>query len=352
MKNFIKAQAYRAYKHLEIKEHSLKYLFLEITRRCNLSCRHCGSDCSSDPSMSELPLEKWIEIIDYIADNFSPFIVITGGEPFVSPNFYEIVGHLKKRGLPWGVVTNGMTLNKESLKQSLQSGMRSMTISLDGTPDAHKYLRKRDDGWSRALESVILVANSPIKVMDVVTCVFPENLKELDFTAKTLIDAGVKNWRLFRIFPKGAAADNPNLALSFDESRELVEWISSNREHYNKRGLNISFSCEGYLPFAKDIKIRDEPFFCRAGVNIASILADGSITGCNNNGEDFYQGSIITDDFKTVWSERFKEYRHREWLKTGICKGCKEWNQCQGGSIHLREKDSENPLFCYVKRVT
>ena len=112
----------------------------------------------------------------------------------------------------------------------------------------------------------------------------------------------------------------------------------------------MSFSCEGYLPFKQDLQIRDEPYFCRAGISIASSLADGTITGCNNNGADFYQGSVLEHDFKTIWQKKFQEYRNKDWLKTGLCADCEEWDYCQGSSIHLRSKSTPGPGFCYLKK--
>lgn len=347
MKSFL----YRKYKSLETKEHELKYLFLEITRKCNLSCIHCGSDCSADSSMKEMTTESWISIIDYMVKLYNPIFVITGGEPLVCDSFYPIISHLEKSGARWGMVTNGMALNPERLNTIINSGIESITLSLDGDEKSHFYIRRHPQSWTKVLNAVKLIGESSIPVKDVVTCVFPGNINELESTAELLIKNGITSWRLFRIFPKGGAADKPELQLSFQESQKLIKWISDNRQRLMFSGLNVSLSCEGYLPMALDRKVRNEPFFCRAGISIASILSDGTVTGCNNNGSEFYQGNLENEDFNNIWENKFKEYRGHSWKNSGKCKDCTEWKNCLGGSIHLRTKGTEGPQFCYMHEV-
>lgn len=346
----IREVAWRHYKHLEREEHKLRYLFLELSRKCNLSCRHCGSDCSSDSSMAEMTPETWMQIIDYMMERYNPFFVLTGGEPLVYNGFDKVINHLKKRKASWGMVTNGMELSEEVMNALLRNGLQSITLSLDGDEESHLYIRRHKESWDRALTALDVMGSSSVKTMDVVTCVYPGNIEKLEETAELLIEKKIPAWRLFRIFPKGAAAHNEKLLLSYEESLKMVEWIQKNRKKYLRRGLDISFSCEGYLPFKTDRKVRREPYFCRAGISIASILSDGTITGCNNNGPDFYQGNLSKDDFSVVWEKRFKEYRDPSWKKTGLCSECKEWKNCEGGSVHLREKSCEDPLFCYIHK--
>lgn len=340
--------AYQQYKALETRDHRLRYLFFEITRRCNLNCRHCGSDCSRELSMQELSLETWESLMDYVKVLWDPFIVITGGEPLVREDLLELAKALKTRNLKWGMVTNGWALTEARLNSLLDQGLSSLTISLDGPQEAHTYIRRHPQSFSRALEACRLMGRSTLEFKDAVTCVHPGNLHRLEETADILLDAGVTSWRLFRIFPKGAAAKDAALILDFDQSRGLVEWIASHRKSYLRKGLDVSFSCEGFLPPALDREVRSEPFFCRAGVSIASVLSDGTVTGCNNNGPQFYQGHIAQDTLENLWETRFQEYRNREWMRTGICSDCYHWRSCKGSSIHLKEKNSPGPGFCYL----
>ncbi|HOC29473.1 MAG TPA: radical SAM protein [Treponemataceae bacterium] len=352
--------AYTLYTAIERREHKLLYLFFELTRRCNMSCRHCGSDCGAEPAMREMDTPTWMRIVSYVRENFSPlpFIVLTGGEPTIRPDLEQIAGCLHENGFRWGMVTNGFALTRAKLDALIERGLSSITLSLDGKRDAHNYLRNSAHAYDRAIAAADLIASSSagghsIAVRDAVTCVFGGlhgNLGDLDDIGETLVARGFTSWRLFRIFPKGRAATDETLRLSADELRYLLAWIADRRPFFLDRGLSVSFSCEGYLPFAVDRAVRSEPFFCRSGITIASILADGTISGCNNNSPDFYQGSVASADLRTVWDTGFQKLRNRQWLKTGECATCRQWKYCQGNSLHLRGSD-EVPGFCFFRGV-
>ncbi len=347
----LRQRLYHLYTASEMRDSSLRYLFFELTRTCNLSCVHCGSDCESSPSMNELTTDSWIKIMDYLCRTFSPLpvIVLTGGEPTIHRDLTIITKALSDRGFPWGMVTNGISMNEKRLQTLTDYGIASITVSFDGNRESTSFIRNSSRAYDRIVKTIYLIGQSDIAVRDAVTCVWPGNLGQLNDITDFLLENRMNSHRLFRIFPKGRAETRPELKLDFDQSRQLVRWIAENRKAYKNRGINLTFSCEGYLPFDLDTQVRDEPFFCRSGINIASILCDGTITGCNNNGPEYYQGNIFTDNFLKVWQEGFEEYRDKSWLKTGLCEDCSEWIYCRGGSIHLRSKSANGPDFCYIK---
>ena len=339
------------YTALETAQHRLLYLFLEVTRACNLSCRHCGSDCGADDRSAVLSLRDWREIVDRVAARFSREVtfVITGGEPLVWPHLAELGEWITRRGRAWGLVTNGMALSARRLARLEQCGLGSMTISLDGDEAAHNFLRGNPDAYRRALAAIRLAGASSIPLRDVVTCVYPGNLDRLATVAETLLTAGIPAWRLFRIFPLGRARNDAVLTLDRRQTRRMVDWIKEHRPRYARRGLRVDFSCEGWFPFSLDRRIRSEPFFCRSGINIATIRCDGVITGCDNNGPAFFEGNIFKDDFAAVWENGFARLRRREWMRRGICRDCRRFRHCRGGAAHLWGEDADGPAFCYVR---
>jgi len=350
LKPKIKQKLHAYYKSLEIKEHKLSYLFLEITRKCNLDCMHCGSDCKADVNFPELTTDSWIKIIDYIEKTYSKSValILTGGEPLMHPDIYKIGQHIKEKGMRWGMVTNGIILNESRLTQLIDSGIYSITLSLDGLEETHNWLRNSPNAYKKTISALKEISKSNIHFKDVVTCVYPKNLHELASIADLLIEHNIEEWRLFRIFLSGRAKNNKELNLTFKQTQKMLQFITKNKKTYKKKGLNINLSCEGWIPMQTDLKVRDNPFFCRAGINIASILSDGTITGCTNNHEGFHVGNIIKDNFSFVWENRFDRFRKREWLTETFCKNCKHIKQCNGSSIHLWELSDKKPKFCYA----
>jgi len=347
----IKKNLHTLYKNIEIKEKRLNYLFLEITRICNLNCLHCGSDCKSVSSSNQLSTESWKKIIDYICVNFSNKvrIVITGGEPLMHQDLCEIGAYISSKKMKWGMVSNGILLDKDKMNNLENAGISSLTLSMDGLEESHNYLRNSRIAFLSILRSIEALGCSNLEFKDVVTCVYSKNLKELDQIAEVLIENKIKSWRLFRIFPSGRAARNKELQLSFDQTQEMISWIASNKKALALKGLNLNLSCEGWIPFETDMTVRDTPFFCRAGISVASILCDGTITGCSNNHESFYRGNIMKDDFKEMWINRFDDFRKRDWIHEKNCNNCDALKQCKGSSIHLWDLGNEQPNFCYYK---
>jgi radical SAM protein with 4Fe4S-binding SPASM domain len=334
---------------LETAGHPLRYLFLEITQRCNLRCRHCGSDCGRESRHKELTTEEWLAFLGYLAKNFDRrqvALVVTGGEPLCRPEFDRIVGAIREHGLTWGMVTNGWALSAANVDRLVARGIASITVSLDGLRESHDWLRGVPGSHDHALAGIRRLARSGIPFFDVVTCANPRNLAELPRVGEVLREAGVHDWRLFSIFPKGRAKDDAELLLPPEGFRALLDFIRREREAHDASGFHTRFSCEAYLPAALDRAVRDEPYFCRAGINVASVLCDGAIGACPNITRSLVQGNIRTDDFKTVWEDRFEPYRKRDWMRQGPCSACGEWKRCLGNSLHLWDHEAGRTAYC------
>jgi len=162
-----------------------------------------------------------------------------------------------------------------------------------------------------------------------------------------LVSKNVKAWRLFTIIPIGRAVANSDLMLIGGQFLELMNFI---KEHRKNREIDIKFSCEGYVGKFEPL-VRDTYFFCRAGINIGSVLADGSISACPNTDRIFSQGNIYTDNFYETWDNKFQLFRNREWTRTGQCESCKDYKDCQGNGLHNWHGDKKNPLVCYRDKI-
>jgi radical SAM enzyme (rSAM/lipoprotein system) len=342
---------FQKYANVQTKLHELSYFFWECTLRCNISCQHCGSDCRSENNIKDMPADDFLKVTAQVAKHYDPhkvMIVITGGEPLLRKDLEYVGKELYKQGFPWGFVTNGYALTPERFRDLINSGLRSMTISLDGFKESHNWLRGNRNSWDRAIEAVKTIVKEPGFVYDVVTCVNQRNIGELRELRDYLIGIGVIKWRVFTICPIGRAKENPELNITNEQFVDIMEFIKETREQGK---ISASYGCEGYLG-GFEAEVRDSFFFCRAGINIASVLADGTICACPNiNRDEFAQGNIYTDDFMEVWNNRFQKMRDRNWTKTGICEDCKEFKYCRGNGIHLRDVPNETVMRCHLDMI-
>ena len=349
IRKLIGLEIFRKMRHNNARLHELKTLFWECTLRCNLSCLHCGSDCRSISNQPEMPVADFLKVIDQITPHVNPnrtMIIFTGGEALLRKDL-EICGtDLYRRGYPWGIVSNGMALTKERLKSLLNSGLHSITISIDGFEEAHNWLRNHPKSYSNAFNAIKLLTEVKDIAWDIVTCVNKKNIKSLPEFKEHLIKSGVKNWRIFTIFPVGRAAEHPELQLSNEEFTYLLNFIRDTRIENH---IHLSYGCEGFLGNYEQ-EVRDHFYTCHAGINVASVLADGSISACPSIRSNFNQGNIYTDSFMDVWNNRFEPFRNREWARKGECANCSMFRYCEGNGMHLHD-DNGNLLFCHYHRI-
>lgn len=341
---------HRRYVKLQAKLHELNYFFWECTSRCNLACLHCGSDCQIIEDAPDMPAEDFLKVARQVAEEYDPkkvMIVVTGGEPLVRKDLEEVGAELKKMGFPWGMVSNGWAMTEERFRALREAGLRSVTISLDGMKENHDWLRGREGSFERAVNAVKLLAAEDKMTYDVVTCVNQRNIGELNEVKKLLVDIGVKRWRLFSIDPIGRAATNEELLLTSPQFKYMMDFIVQNRA---EGVIKAAFGCDGILGFYEGL-VRDGLFFCRAGIHVGSVLANGDIGACPNINRGFVQGNIYKDDFLDVWHNKFKDYRDRKPFKTGICKDCDLWKWCRSEGMHLHEPGNPDPLLCNYRKL-
>lgn len=345
----IALELYRKFRKNRTKLHELRTLFWECTLRCNLSCLHCGSDCRVSALQPDMPVADFLRVIDEITPYVEPnkvMITFSGGEPLMRKDLEACGIELYRRGFPWGTVTNGMLLTRKRFDSLRAAGMHSMTISLDGFEEAHNWMRGHPRSFANAIAGIRLLKEEKEVAWDIVTCVNQKNFNDLERFKEFLIAEGVRDWRLFTIFPVGRAAHSPELQLDRNQFLQLMDFI----RHCRREGrINASYACEGFLGNYEG-EVRDNLYHCNAGVSTASILIDGSISGCLSIRSNFHQGNIYTDSFVDCWENGFQSYRDRSWAKKGQCADCSMFRYCEGNGMHLYDDNAEL-LFCHYRKL-
>ena len=273
-------------------------------------------------------------------------VIMTGGEPLMRQDLEKCGRAIYDMEFPWGIVSNGSMLTPRRFEALLRAGIHSATISLDGFEADHEWMRGVHGSFRTAEQAVKMFVTEHSVKFDVVTCVNNRNYDTLDEFKEYLISLGLKSWRLFTVFPVGRAARDPQLQLDRERFRGLMDFISRTREEGR---IMPSYGCEGFLGEYEG-RVRDNLYTCQAGLSVASVLADGSISACPSIRSDWHQGNIATDDFTDVWENRFIPYRDRSWMKKDKCASCRWFRYCEGNGMHLRDSDG-NLILCHLDRL-
>ena len=175
LKKRLALETFRRLHRNRVKLHELRTLFWECTLRCNVACRHCGSDCRVSSLMPDMPMADFLRVVGEIRPHVNPhkvLIIFTGGEALVRPDIEACGRELYRREFPWGIVSNGL-LFAERLPGLLAAGMRSATISLDGFEDDHNWMRGHRNSFRAATASIRGLAQVTTSQLTSVVCARP-----------------------------------------------------------------------------------------------------------------------------------------------------------------------------------
>lgn len=128
----------------------------KITDECNLKCSMCGyarNRMSEQAILEGLRVDEWKRVVDELADLGVMYISILGGEPLLYPGLFEVLEHIRKRGIQSGITTNGVHLRQHA-EQLMAVGLHRINVSLDAFPDVHDRIRGVEGTFAAAMEGI------------------------------------------------------------------------------------------------------------------------------------------------------------------------------------------------------
>ena len=338
------------YKKKEYKEHHLKSLFFEITSRCNARCEHCGSSCGDFVPKDEITKEEVIGVLDDVNEHYGAkniMLYITGGEPLVRKDLFELMAYAKKLGYHWGMTTNGILIDEKVAKKMAETKMDTISVSIDGVKETHESFRKVPGAFDKILKGIKLMQKIPtITDLQVTTCVNKKNIDELEDIYKIVKDLGVKDWRLIEVDPIGRAKGNTELLLDANDYKRMFKFIIDKRKE--NPDMKFKYGCGHFLGNDLNIELLGNCYFCFTGYWVASILSNGDIFGCPDieHRPELIQGNIRERKFSDVWEHEFKPYRKVTRTQNAKCKKCPDWKSCLGDAFHTWDFEENKPNFC------
>ena len=292
------------------------------TNRCNFRCAFCEAS-AGDALPDELSTAEAEALIDDLA-TMGARLVISGGEPLMREDLPRLLRHARKAGLPLGLVSNGY------LVPSMWSDLREVPwflffTSLDGTREHHD--RQRAPGsFDRVIKSLDLFAGRGVALRIVNTVVHRDNLALLPALHEAVRASCATRWHLTPAAPLGRNAAG-GFGLDAPGLDELGAFL---RAAARVDGLRVDFGeSHGYLGPLLGVE-GGKPFFCGAGLTRCSILADGTVLGCQQAYDRrLSEGNVKEQPLALIWQRGFKRFRPRALPPS--CVGCPEARCCAGG---------------------
>ena len=333
----------------ELRKHpQLRFLFFELTDKCNLNCRHCGSACTGGNN-TYLDYDVIIKTISDVKGKYGTsgiMVCVTGGEPLLHPAVYDVIKSAHEMGFSVGITTNGMLIDSISAKQLAVAGLDTIAVSLDGVGEVHDSFRLSKGAFDRTISGIQCLKNAGLEPQ-VITVVHKNNYWQLECIYRFLTKEDIYSWRLVNVDPIGRALIDRSILLDSNEMKGLFEFIRSKRFD-NKNEMEVTYGCSHFTTYKYENEIRDYYFQCGAGLFVASVMANGDIGACLDieRRHDLVQGNVYKDDFIRVWKDRFDVFRRNRAELSVRCKTCCYSTVCMGDSAHTWDYDNNEPRYC------
>ncbi|MBN1833354.1 MAG: heme b synthase [Deltaproteobacteria bacterium] len=333
----------------------------EITRSCNLNCVHCRAASERGPYSGELDTKKCLDILDQIVQTGKPIIILTGGEPLLRNDVFELARYGTDLGLRMVMATNGTLLTRAIVEEMTASGIKRVSISLDGAaPQEHDQFRKVPGAFQSALDGIELLKRGGVEYQ-INTTVTKHNLHQVDRILDLAIELGAVAHHLFLLVPTGRAKEMIDQEIEASEYEKLLHWFSDMR---NKTPLHLKATCAPHYyrilrqeAHAKGEKVDFETYGldavtrgCLGGVSFCFVSYEGVVQPCGYL--ELNCGDLKQSSFKSIWenSEVFLRLRDFSAYK-GKCGRCEYLKFCGGCRARAFESTgdymAEEPLCTY-----
>jgi radical SAM protein with 4Fe4S-binding SPASM domain len=298
-----------------------------LTRKCNLKCPHCYINATTEELKDELTTEESKNLIDQICEVSRPLLILSGGEPLLRPDVYEIIRYGASKGLKMGLGSNGSLIDATAAKRLKDAGIETVSISLDShIPEQHDEFRGVSGSWEKAVGAIKALQENGVMVQ-VNTTLTHQNYDQIDDIMSLAESIGVENFHLFFLVPTGRGVKIEDISPAKYENM-----IKTTFAKVAKHKLNVRPSCAPqFMRIAKDMGLDMSRWIrgCLAGLYYCRIYPNGDVTPCPYL--PIKLGNIREKSFKEIWfnSEMFKTLRDFDALK-GKCGDCEHRAVCGG----------------------
>lgn len=320
-----------------------KWIAWETTRRCNLKCVHCRSrselEITGHPDFS---YQQALKIIDNITAYASPVLVLSGGEPLLRDDIFDIARYGTDKGLRMCLATNGTLVTSEVCKQIKQCEIKMVSLSLDGAnAQTHDNFRDQHGAFDGTMQAIELFKSYDIPFL-INSSFTKRNQDEIPQIYQLVKETGATAWYMFMIVPTGRGKEVVEELIPAERYDDILEWHYEVEQQEDELLMRPTCAPHYYRIVRQKAKEAGTVFTrrnlkfstggskgCLAGQLICLIDVDGEVLPCSYFPTS--AGNVHHTSFKKIWEEAslFQNLRDFSTYK-GSCGKCEYVNVCGG----------------------
>ncbi len=302
-----------------------------LTKRCNLRCPHCyieaGAKAEGARIEDELTTDECLATIDDMKALGTEMLILTGGEPLLRKDIFDIASYASSQGM-WVVMgTNGVLINEPVAQKMVECGVKGVGISIDSTnPEVHNTFRGGPDAWEHSVRALRTCRDYGLEVL-VQTTVMEMNYDEIPAMLEFARDQGAWSFNLYFLIQTGRGQQMNDLSAARTE--EMLTFLANEQDRY--RPMLVRAKC---APHFKRVAFEAglggiESGGCMAGTEYLRITPEGDVTPCPYM--NLTVGNLRERSFREIWEQapELVALRDPEQLK-GRCGNCEYKELCGG----------------------
>ncbi len=298
-----------------------------ITRQCNLTCAHCYRDAREKPDPQELTTEEGVALIRQIAQVGFRVLILSGGEPLMRRDLYELVAAATATGLRPVLGSNGTLIDQAAARKLKEAGLARAGISLDSADaDYHNALRGSPTAWQDAIAGMkaCRAVGLPFQINTTVT---QQNQDQVLQITDLAIELGAAAHHVFFLVPTGRGKDIAGDMVSAARYEQLLEALMRKQQEIE---IEIKPTCAPQF-----VRIADQLGLatrfsagCLAGRTYCVITPTGEVQPCPYL--PHAAGNVHDRPFSEIWQQSEVLRALREGTPGGLCGRCRWSQRCFG----------------------
>ena len=340
-------QSAKSYKY-GVKEGYGPVVVWNVTRSCNLSCVHCYSNSEIKSYQGELSTVEAKAFIDDLVEFKVPVLLLSGGEPLMRSDIYELIGYARKQGVRVTLSTNGTLINSKIARRLKDLGVSYVGISLDGIGEENDSFRGKTGAYQEALQGIrnCLAVNQKVGLRFTIN---QYNYSNLERILKLIEEENIPRACFYHLVYSGRGSKLVNQDISATETRKALDLLIAKTLEWQARGLDkeiltVDNHCDGIYLYLK-LKAKGDPRVeqvrkllainggNRSGIAIANVDWLGKVHP-DQFTQNYTLGNVKERPFSQIWCDDsigiLYKLRDRKVYLTGRCQSCKWLDLCNG----------------------